>query len=281
MLKQRIITALILAPIVVGGLFFLPPMGFALFTAAALAIAGWEWANMAGFSQQRGRCLYAAGLLLLMGLLYQLPAAAVLPVLWLTLIWWLLALALVIAHPRGQAISGHRGLRLLMGVPVLVGAWLGLNHLRAGELTLGQWDNNLFLILYTFVVVWGADIGAYFTGRHFGGRKLAPHVSPGKSWAGVYGGLAVVLLLAMGVSWLAGLSPGQAVLLVAVSLFTAGASVLGDLLESLLKRVRGIKDSSQLLPGHGGVMDRVDSLVAAIPVLAFCFTQLGWLTPVA
>lgn len=281
MLKQRIITALILAPIVVGGLFFLPPVGFALFTAAALAIAGWEWANMAGITRQPGRCAYGVGLLLLMALLYQLPPQSVLPVLWLTVLWWALALGLVSAYPKGSPAWGSPALCLLMGVPVLVGAWLGLNHLRSGQLSLGQWDNNLWLILYTFVVVWAADIGAYFAGRRFGKRKLAPRVSPGKSWAGVYGGLAVVFLLAVAVAWVAQLSLWQGGALVAVSLVTAAVSVLGDLLESMLKRHRGIKDSSQLLPGHGGVMDRVDSLVAAIPVLALCFTQLGWLSPLA
>ncbi|MDX1588960.1 MAG: phosphatidate cytidylyltransferase [Oleiphilaceae bacterium] len=281
MLKQRIITALILAPIVVAGLFFLPPAGFALFTAVALAIAGWEWANMAGIVTQKGRWAYGAVLLLLMGGLYQLPTTAILPVLWLSVIWWLLALLLIAIYPRGKAYWQSVGLRLLMGLPVLLGAWLGLNHLRTGELALGLWQNNLLLILYTFVVVWGADIGAYFAGRAIGGRKLAPRVSPGKSWAGVYGGLAVVLLLALVVAWQAELSRVQSLLLVLVSLVTAALSVVGDLLESMLKRNRGIKDSSQLLPGHGGVMDRLDSLVAAIPVLAFCFTQLGWLSQLA
>lgn len=279
MLKQRIITALILAPIVVGGLFFLPPLGFALFTAAALAIAGWEWANMAGIARQTGRWAYAATLLVVMGGLYQLPDSATEWVLWLTAFWWILALWLVAAYPRGKSYWQGTGQRLMMGLPVLVGAWLGLNHLRTGELSVGLWDSNLLLILYTFLVVWGADIGAYFAGRAFGRRKLAPQVSPGKSWAGVYGGMAVVLLLALAVAWQAQLSGAESLLLILVSLITAALSVVGDLLESMLKRNRGIKDSSQLLPGHGGVMDRVDSLVAAIPVLALCFTQLGWLTP--
>ncbi len=278
MLKQRVITAVILAPIVVGGLFFLPPAGFAVFTALVLAIAGWEWANLAGITDSGRRWLCAALVLLLMGGSYSLPVE---PVLWVAVIWWALAWFLVASYPERTGIWAQPWIRLLMGVPVLVGAWLGLNHLRTGELALGQADNNLLLILYTFVVVWVADIGAYFSGRAFGRRKLAPSVSPGKSWAGVYGGLTLVLLLACVIAWWidAGIAP--AVGFVLVSLLTASVSIVGDLFISMLKRHRGIKDSSQLLPGHGGIMDRVDSLVAAIPVLAFCFTLAGWLVPAA
>ena len=138
--------------------------------------------------------------------------------------------------------------------------------------------NNLVVILYIFLVVWVADIGAYFAGRAFGKAKLAPRVSPGKSWAGVWGGLAAVALLAIVASLLANAGVAEAMLLVVASLVTGFVSVLGDLLESMLKRFRGIKDSSQLLPGHGGIMDRIDSLTAAIPVFALMITLLGWLT---
>ncbi len=165
-----------------------------------------------------------------------------------------------------------------MGLLVLVPAWVGLNHLRTGSFQFGQVGNNLWVILYVLCVVWVADIGAYFAGRAFGKAKLAPRVSPGKSWAGVWGGLAAVGAFAVLVSQLASASPRETVLLVIASLVTGLVSVLGDLLESMLKRFRGIKDSSQLLPGHGGIMDRIDSLTAAIPVFALIITQLGWLT---
>lgn len=278
MLKQRVITAVILAPIVVGGLFFLPPLEFAFFTAAVLAIGGWEWANLAGIVRQSGRCGYAAAILLLMLLLYQAP---VVPMLLLVALCWLAAFFLVYSYPNRVAAWSPPALQLLMGVPVLVGAWLALNHLRSGSFSLGSLDNNLLLILYTFLIVWAADIGAYFAGRAFGRRKLAPAVSPGKSWAGVYGGLATVFVLATAVMvWLEP-SVSQWLLFTLFSLVTALVSVLGDLLVSMLKRHRGLKDTSQLLPGHGGIMDRIDSLVAAIPILALCFTLAGWLVPAA
>ena len=252
-----------------------------MFTAGALAIAGWEWVNMAGIERQGPRWSFALALLVIMAVFYQMPSGAILPVLWVTVIWWAIATWLVSAYPQHKALWSSTPRRLLMGLPVLVGAWLGLNHLRTGELTLGLWDNNLLLILYTFFVVWAADIGAYFAGRTWGRRKLAPDVSPGKTWEGVYGGLAVVTALALVVSWMASLPWTTTALLLGVSLITTAISVVGDLYASMLKRQRGIKDSSGLLPGHGGVMDRVDSLVAAIPVLALCFTLLGWLQPAA
>lgn len=275
MLKTRIITALILAPIAIGGIFFLPPLGFALFTGAIISIGAWEWANMSGISGQGGRVAYGA---FVAAVLYGLINVPAVEVLWLSLAWWILCFVLVRGYPKGSEKWGGVPARAIMGLFVLVPAWVGLNHLRTGSLNFGAIDNNLLLILYVFCVVWVADIGAYFAGRAFGKAKLAPRVSPGKSWAGVWGGLAAVGVFAVVASLLASASGSQMLLLVIASLVTGLVSVLGDLLESMLKRFRGIKDSSQLLPGHGGIMDRIDSLTAAIPMFALIITQLGWLT---
>ncbi|MBD3655413.1 MULTISPECIES: phosphatidate cytidylyltransferase [Marinobacter] len=274
MLKTRIITALILAPIAIGGIFFLPPLGFALFTGAIITLGAWEWANMAGLTSQAARIGYAAAIAAVLFALLHVPALAVF---WLALVWWVVCLQLVRRYPAGSEGWGSVPVRALMGLPVLVPAWVGLNHLRTGGLSFGEVDNNLLVILYVFCVVWVADIGAYFAGRAFGKAKLAPRVSPGKSWAGVWGGLAAVAVFALIVSQLAAASGSETLLLVLATLVTGAVSVLGDLLESMLKRFRGIKDSSQLLPGHGGIMDRIDSLTAAIPVFALIITQLGWL----
>ncbi|WP_298450368.1 phosphatidate cytidylyltransferase [uncultured Marinobacter sp.] len=275
MLKTRIITALILAPIAIGGIFFLPPMGFALFMAAIITLGAWEWANMSGFEQQPLRIGYAA---VIAAILYGLFDVSAVPVLWLALLWWVVCFLLVRNYPAGSGWWGSRPVRALMGVLVLVPAWVGLNHLRAAGFQFGNTDNNLLVILYVFCVVWVADIGAYFAGRAFGKAKLAPRVSPGKSWAGVYGGLVAVAVLALVASALASASLVDTMMLVAATLVTGLVSVLGDLLESMLKRFRGIKDSSALLPGHGGILDRIDSLTAAAPVFALIITQLGWLT---
>jgi len=273
-LKTRIITALILAPIAIGGIFFLPPLGFALFTGAIITLGAWEWANMAGLTRQFARVAYAAAVALVLWLVYQ-PHSAVL---WLAVAWWFVCLLLVRSYPSGSASWSPVAVRMLMGLAVLVPAWVGLNVLRTGSFQFGGVDNNLLIILYVFCIVWVADIGAYFAGRAFGKAKLAPRVSPGKSWAGVWGGLAAVTVFALSVSWLANAGIEDSLLLVLASLVTGAVSVLGDLLESMLKRFRGIKDSSQLLPGHGGIMDRIDSLTAAIPVFALLISQLGWLT---
>ncbi|MDY6814566.1 MAG: phosphatidate cytidylyltransferase [Pseudomonadota bacterium] len=275
MLKTRIITALILAPIAIGGIFFLPPLGFSLFTGAVVTIGAWEWANMSGIEGQCGRVAYAAVTAAILYGLLNVPAVLVL---WLALAWWFICFLLVRSYPRGAARWGSLPMRTLMGLFVLVPAWVGLNHLRTGGFQFGDVTNNLWVILYVFCVVWVADIGAYFTGRAFGKARLAPRVSPGKSWEGVWGGLTAVAVLAVIVGSLASASVTETLLLVVASLFTGLVSVLGDLLESMLKRFRGIKDSSQLLPGHGGIMDRIDSLTAAIPVFALIITQLGWLT---
>lgn len=276
MLRQRVITALVLAPIIIGGLFFLPPFGFALFTALVLAIAGWEWANISGIETQPGRWGYALVILLAMGVSYTVP---VIPVLGILMVFWVLMAVAVVLYPAVEKVWAPVPVRLVMGVAVLAGAWLALNHLRVGHLQLGDASSNLLLILYTFLVVWAADIGAYFAGRALGKRKLAPAVSPGKTLAGVWGGLVAVALLAAAVGLWLELPRMVLFQFLLVSLITAVASVFGDLFESMLKRHRGIKDSSQLLPGHGGLLDRLDSLVIAIPVLALCFTALGWLVP--
>jgi phosphatidate cytidylyltransferase len=281
-LKQRIITALILAPIVVGGLFFLPPLGFAIFTGVLLTLGAWEWANLSGASGAVMRVVYALAIATILGLSIVFSIADyVMPILWLVTAWWLFSLFLIIQYPSATALWRPPAVRLLMGLPVLVGAWLGLNYLRTGDFSLGRLDNNLLLILFGFCVVWIADIGAYFAGRAWGKRKLAPRVSPGKSWAGVYGGLVAALSLGLIVAWLAQCTLAETLALLVVSGITALISVLGDLYESMLKRFRGVKDSSQLLPGHGGILDRVDSLTAALPVFALQLTLAGWLAPAA
>ncbi|MFL1455429.1 phosphatidate cytidylyltransferase [Marinobacter sp. GN3S48] len=275
MLKTRIITALILAPIAIGGIFFLPPLGFALFTGAIITIGAWEWANMSGMTSQLARVVYAA---VTAAVMYGLLNVSAVAVLWLAVIWWFICFLMVRSYPAGSERWGGLPVRAVMGLLVLVPAWVGLNHLRTGSFQFGDVANNLLVILFVFCVVWVADIGAYFAGRAFGKAKLAPRVSPGKSWAGVWGGLVAVAVFAVIVSQLASAPMDQTLMLVIASLVTGLVSVLGDLLESMLKRFRGIKDSSQLLPGHGGIMDRIDSLTAAIPVFALIITQVGWLT---
>lgn len=258
-LRQRIVTALVLAPLALAGLFALSGVGFALFTGMVVLLGAWEWANLAGLERPVKRLAYVAGLGALMALAWSSGATQALWPLWGGAIGWALSLHWVARYPQTSKQWHAPGVRLAMGLWVLLPCWVGLLQLRAVGI---EW------LLYVLLLVWVADIGAYFAGRRFGRRKLAPRVSPGKSWEGVYGGLIAASLLALGFSAWAGLGTVQGGWLVAVTLVVTLVSVLGDLLESMLKRLRGIKDSGSLLPGHGGILDRIDSLTAAVPLFA-------------
>lgn len=269
MLKQRIITALILLPIVLVGFFKLTGMAFALFTGAVIVLGAWEWARLAGYLNASARVGYAAFVALLLLLLYCQPLLAHL-ILMVGVVWWLLATVLVLGYPESRSLLCWTPKSLLaVGLPLLLPAWQGLQLLKL------QPQGNA-LILLVMGLIWAADIGAYFAGRRFGHRKLAPAVSPGKTWEGVAGGLLASLLVTLGAGIGYGWNGLDWLLIIPGIVLVVGASVLGDLTESLFKRNAGLKDSSQLLPGHGGVLDRIDSLTAAIPVFTLLLFLAGW-----
>ncbi|AZD00398.1 phosphatidate cytidylyltransferase [Pseudomonas chlororaphis] len=260
MLKQRIITALILLPIALCGFFLLEGSAFALFIGLVVTLGAWEWARLAGFEAQSTRIAYAVVVAALLFLMQLLPGIA--PwVLGAAVLWWGLATFLVLTYPRTREHWAGAAAKLVIGLLILLPAWQGLVFIK--QQPLGNW-----LIMAVMVLVWGADIGAYFSGKAFGKRKLAPQVSPGKSWEGVYGGLLLSLVITAAVGLVAGWSVGQIILGLLGAAIVVFISVVGDLTESMFKRQAGIKDSSNLLPGHGGVLDRIDSLTAAIPVFA-------------
>lgn len=268
MLKQRIITALILMPIALGGFFLLQGGDFALFIGLVVSLGAWEWARLAGLEAQPLRLAYAAVIAGALMVLHLMPDLA--PwVLGASVIWWGVATWLVLTYPRSSELWASAACRLLIGVLVLLPAWQGLILLK-------HWSMGNWLILSVMVLVWAADIGAYFSGRAFGKRKLAPQVSPGKSWEGVYGGLAVSLAIVVAVGLYRDWSLGQVLIGVLGGALVVMASVIGDLTESMFKRRSGIKDSSNLLPGHGGVLDRIDSLTAAIPLFAVLLWAAEW-----
>lgn len=275
MLKYRLITALILIPVVIGALFLLPPVGFAIVTLVVCMLAAWEWGQLAGFASRSQRIWLAilCGFLLVLMLL-SLPAyqhSAHLPQvsvpLWLSMGWWVAALLLVLTYPRSAALwrDSHL-LRIIFGILTIVPFFWGMVALRQ----YGYEQNHhigAWWLLYVMLLVWGADSGAYMFGKLFGKHKLAPKVSPGKTWEGLIGGLLTSALI----SWLFGrYAPLDIIpeILLICSVVAALASVLGDLTESMFKREAGIKDSGHLIPGHGGILDRIDSLTAAVPVFA-------------
>jgi len=275
LLKYRLITALILIPVVIAALFLLPPLGFTLVTLAVCMLAAWEWGPLAGFASRSQRIWLAVlcGLLLALMVL-SIPAyqhsVHLLQIggsLWLSLAWWLAALLLVLFYPGSAGMwRNSRSLRLIFGLLTIVPFFWGMLALRQYDYAQNPFTGAWWL-LYVMLLVWGADSGAYMFGKLFGKHKLAPKVSPGKTWEGLIGGLVTSAVI----SWLFGryapLSVVPVTLLVC-SVIAALASVLGDLTESMFKREAGIKDSGSLIPGHGGILDRIDSLTAAVPVFA-------------
>jgi len=267
MLRQRVITAIVLVAILLAFLF--APFAASLaFFALVITLAGWEWGGLVPFASA-GRLLYALVIAALLGGCWwllldgaRIDAHAARDILGGACAVWAILLLWVITYPGSAAIWGTRPALVALGIVVLVPAWVGLAYLRLHEQ--GAW-----LILYVIGLVVCADTGAYFTGRALGRHKMAPRVSPGKTLEGLAGGMATVALFAVVVSFLlapVGLPVGS---LLVLSLCAGMASVLGDLVESMAKRHAGVKDSGTLLPGHGGVLDRIDSLAAAIPVFSF------------
>ena len=263
-LKARIATALLLAALVIVVLLYLPPAVAAVLISIALFAAAWEWAGFARLTSIPARLAYAAGVVVAFSaaeLLARDPD-------WLLLLlrgaalWWFVAFVWLAL--RAQA--GGRLAAGVVGFLVLVPAGLGLDHLVALR------PNGQLLLLYLLVLIAAADVGAYFGGRRFGRRKLAPHVSPGKTWEGFAAGmLAAALVGAVGAMLFAVPFWPWLFLCELVAL----VSVVGDLTESMFKRHVGLKDSGTLLPGHGGVLDRIDSLTAAAPVFLLGLLVLG------
>ncbi len=283
MLRQRVITALILVAILLPALFASSPVPFIVLSLVAIAAAAWEWARLNGVTGAGAIATGGVCALLCVGLWWLGAVRQPLPMLWLVVAAvWVLGGAWLIQRGVPGWPQWPRGVRWLIGVAALCVAWLAMAQAR----TLG-----VNFLLSVFMLVWAADVFAYFFGRALGGklsggRKLAPAISPGKSWEGVWGGMLGVLIVGAVWIWvdrhydtgsLSLYSRLYAVgpwLWVLASLFLAAMSVVGDLIESLVKRSAGMKDSSQLLPGHGGVLDRIDALLPTLP-LAMMLVSLG------
>jgi len=268
MLKSRIATALVIAPLTLAAVFFLPPQAFALFMALIVLMAAWEWTAMMRLVSGSQRTVYVLSVLFAIVVVQKtLPyyekiifAGAAL--------WWLAATVLVMLYPRACFLWCGRVSKGVVGFLVLVPTWAAIVYIR--ELEQGPW-----LIVYMFLMVWGADTGAYFAGKRFGKRKLMPRVSPAKSWAGIGGATVTVLIVSMLTQPYLHFSQDLSYGIYLLALILLFVSVVGDLTESMFKRQCGIKDSGSILPGHGGIMDRIDSLTAAAPVFALCLILIG------
>lgn len=265
-LGQRVVTAVILVALLLVILFLVPPAVAVGAAALLFLLAGWEWSRFLGWTTTGARAAYA----LLVGVAMALAAWLVpvhLPldgVAGASMAWWAVAFLWILRFPTPipPVVAG------LAGFLVLIPAWLALVTL------LNLRPGGPALVLFLLAIVWSADIGAYFVGRRVGRVRLAPRVSPGKTWEGVGGGLLAAVLAAMAGAVVLGLPP---MTLAAVGLSVAGISVVGDLTESMFKRNVGVKDSGRIFPGHGGVLDRVDSITAAAPLYVLSLRWLGLL----
>lgn len=264
MLKQRVITALILLPLILGPIIWFPTQWLYVFLSAVGLLAAWEWTALMGLERSTSRYLYLAGIAALLAVSWHastLGHASV--VLAAGAAWWLFALTLIAGYPGNfeQRAPGIPA-TAVFGVLMLVPALIGLAMLHAGH-------HGVRRLFFLFELVWMADIGAYFAGRRFGRRKLAISVSPGKSVEGAIGGfIAAMGTAALSAPWVFGAGRFDWLPLMLLCALVVAVSIIGDLTESLFKRHRGVKDSGTLLPGHGGILDRVDSVLAAAPVLA-------------
>jgi phosphatidate cytidylyltransferase len=272
MLSTRIATALVLIPLVLAALFALPPAGWAVAALAAIAAAAVEWGRLAGCSARQG-ATFGAITLACGGLFLWVPAAGFGARGWpagtlLTLCGPALAFWLLLAPRwlRSNSRPASKVVLCIIGLIVLTGAWAAVVQLQA---------RSPWLVLAALAIVWIADTAAYFAGRMLGRRKLAPAISPGKTWEGLYGGFAAVAIYALALLPFASragypgpLTAAAAGAWIALALGLTALSVEGDLVESLLKRHAGVKDSGRLLPGHGGVLDRVDALLSSMPAAA-------------
>jgi phosphatidate cytidylyltransferase len=264
MLGSRIVTAAVLAAVFVAALFLASRPVWASLVGAVLAVAAWEWARLAGL-RTAGSAIFALLLVALLGTLAWYAGHGA-PVYLLAMLFWILAAP---AWLRWRPHNAGRSLRVGIGAIVLVAAFAALIELR---------DQNPGLVLSVMSVIWISDTAAFFSGRRFGRRKLAPAVSPAKTWEGVWG--AMLAAGAYGLLWQwfpqsaqpQGSAP-PGILLALLALVFAALGIVGDQFESQMKRDAGVKDSGQLLPGHGGALDRIDALLPVLPAAAWLFAR--------
>lgn len=259
MLRTRIVTAIV-ALLALAAVLFVVPEAMAQLIIGLLVLAGaWEWSGFLGFRDTSLRVLYVAFVGVSMAaMFYVIPQFSEMALL-AGCLWWFIAFIWTFFFPTPIPLF----LRLVCGVFVLVPMFVALLYLYSIEAE---------LLLFALLIVWAADIGAYFTGRQFGRVKLAPNISPGKTWEGVLGGLAFVVLLTLAWANFRGVSVA---VLLPFCLAVAAVSIVGDLTVSMFKRTAGLKDSGKLFPGHGGVLDRIDSVAAAAPMFALGAVRLG------
>ncbi len=277
MSAQRIASTLVLTPLVVSAMLFLKTPYVAAIAAGVFLLGLWEWSRLVGIDSPLRRALYLmVNIALMLALLWghALPLFGAVSL--IGVVWWLFALLWLLRPDFCRDVNRWTcAIKLAAGTLSIIPAWCALVLLHYGIPSGSHADaNGPRWALLGLSMVWAADSCAYVVGSRFGKRKLAPHISPGKTWAGLWGGVAGALIVGLAGAQFVGVTQAQLPSMAALALLTVAASVIGDLFESLMKRHSGYKDSGTLIPGHGGVLDRIDSLLAALPVL---WIAKGWL----
>lgn len=284
MLKQRILTALLLIPVALYAVFLLPLWGFGLFIQAVLMLGAWEWSPLMGVTKRTGRLAYTAAVGLIIGVLSWLVPyqnlwsdGTLAAIIYYTIlaggIWWVCALALIVNYPSSRRLwSRTRSIVGVFGLLIFVPTWAALITVRSINIDVQPYFGG-WVVLFILLLVWAADVGAYFAGVRYGRNKMMPAVSPGKTMEGLCGGISLAFVVMMVVSHWTKVPAEQFTGYYLTGLFTVVASVFGDLNESMFKRAAGVKDSGSILPGHGGILDRIDSLTAAVPIFTLAYLE--------
>ncbi len=270
MLKNRIITAAILIPIVIVFIFLADTIWFSALFAVFIAIGAWEWAGLckATDSIKIGYIIFIV--LTLIGIYWLNNSLLFNSIVLCGVIYWLFAVILVVSYQKQRnLLPRSMPLQMLVGLLLLIPMWSGLTILKSFS------ENGAELIMLLMLLIWGADTAAYFAGKKWGKRKLANRVSPGKTWEGTIAGVVSSVIIAVCYVVVSNKNLDDSLLFIGLAILTVIGSVFGDLMESLVKREAGQKDSGNILPGHGGVMDRIDSLTAASPIFVFGLISLG------
>ncbi|MEO5573465.1 MAG: phosphatidate cytidylyltransferase [Gammaproteobacteria bacterium] len=267
MLKRRLVTGAVFILLAVWAILGLPSFYFGLALALLVAIGAWEWAGLIGFNTALQRAFYTVLLLFCLWAASYLPVMAVLAA---ACVGWLIGLVWVVRFPAGRSLWTPSLSGALVGLFVLIPPWVALLTLHDGD------SRGPYFVLFLLAMIWLADTAAYFAGRRWGSLRLAPNVSPGKTWEGLWGAVLAVALYAL-ISGVMAFTGATILMFVVLCLVTLLFSILGDLLESMFKRQAGVKDSGKLLPGHGGILDRIDSLTAAAPVFVLSLLLSGML----
>lgn len=258
MLKKRVLTALVILPLALVLIWFLPRLAFGILSALIVTLCAWEWTVMMGLQHLLPRVLYAVLVTASLGLVFLLPI-----LFWMFLAFgvWCWAIAATLCYGCGQGSLGFSRpfVKSMTGFLMLIPFWAALNWLRNTA------DGPIVLIV-ALLFIWAVDTGAYFSGRGFGRHLLIPRVSPKKTWEGLLGGFVLCLIVALVYAFAVQFNFTQIIELCLLTMVTAVFAVFGDLFESMQKRQAGVKDSGHLLPGHGGILDRFDSVIAALPV---------------